>query len=319
MKPIVVFLLFIVSCNLSAQNQALYYFDKEFKEFTGKYPPLQVVGNKGKFEEEVVEKFGKKKRQVYRFPINSGLTFDNTKKQGLITGSYGIEMYFKYDDGSMLLYNQLLGDDLATKQGKYVHLVTTRNQKTKQVIVFIDGKLRFDFIDAENKMEMVKDSEVSFFADSGRTTTSGTVAMIKLYDFFIDTTIAQNLFKVFTETSEVNKNSPLGVLQNLYFVQSLPILLPESTPEIENIYEFLLKNPEIKVELQGHTDNQGDFDLNLKLSKDRAETIKKFLIEKGISKERIKTKGFGSTIPIASNAQELTRSKNRRVELVILK
>jgi outer membrane protein OmpA-like peptidoglycan-associated protein len=102
-------------------------------------------------------------------------------------------------------------------------------------------------------------------------------------------------------------------------VQSLPILLPESTPEIDNIYDFLVKNPDLKIELQGHTDNQGDFDLNLKLSKDRAEAIKKFLIERGIAKERIKTKGFGSTMPIASNVNELTRSKNRRVELVVLK
>lgn len=317
MKFISGFLLFFVSFHLSAQNQALYYFDNEFKEFTGKYPPLTIMGAKGKFEEEVIDKFGNSKRKVYRFPLNSGLTFDNTKIQNFITGSYGIEMYFKYDDGSMLLYNQLLGDDLANKQGKYVHLVTTRNQKTKRVLVFIDGKMRFDFIDAENKMEMDKDSEVTFFSDAGQNTTSGTVAMIKLYDFFIDPSIAQTLFKPFTENSEESASTPLGVLKNLFFVQSLPILLPESTPEIDNIYGFLLKNPNIKIELQGHTDNQGDFDLNLKLSKDRAEVIKKFLIEKGIAKDRIKTKGFGSTMPIANNANELTRSKNRRVELVV--
>lgn len=319
MKPASFVLFFLFSFHLSAQNQALYYFDKEFKEFTGKYPPLDIMGNQGKFEEEVVEKFGKSKRKVYRFPLNSGLTFDNTKIQNFITGSYGIEMYFKYDDGSMLLYNQLLGDDLANKQGKYVHLVTTRNQKTKKVLVFIDGKIRFDFADTDNQMEMNKDAKVTFFADSGRTTTSGTVAMIKLYDFFIDAPTAQNLFKPFTENSEESTNSPLGVLKNLYFVQSLPILLPESTPEIDNIYDFLSKNSDIKIELQGHTDNQGDFDLNLKLSKDRAEAIKKFLIERGIAKERIKTKGFGSTMPIASNVNELTRSKNRRVELVVEK
>ena len=69
-------LLFVISISLSAQKQALYYFDKEFKEFTGKFPPLNIMGEKGKFEEEVVEKFGKSKRQVYRFPLNSGLIFE---------------------------------------------------------------------------------------------------------------------------------------------------------------------------------------------------------------------------------------------------
>ncbi|MDZ7934405.1 MAG: OmpA family protein [Emticicia sp.] len=319
MKPLSFIILFFLSLNISAQKQALYYFDKELKEFTGKFPPLNVMGGKGKFEEEVVEKFGKTSRKVYRFPLNSGLIFDNTKIQNFITGSYGIEMYFKYDDGSMLLYNQIMGDDLANKQGKYVHLVTTRNQITKKVNIFIDGKIRFDFADSDNQMEMDKNAQVTFFADSGRTTTSGTVAMIKLYDFFIDTPTAQNLFKAFTESADENSNSPLGVLKNLYFLQSLPILLPESTPELEKIDNFLSQNPALKIELQGHTDNQGDFDLNLKLSKDRAETIKKYLVERGISQNRIKTKGFGSTLPIASNANELTRSKNRRVELVVEK
>jgi OmpA-OmpF porin, OOP family len=318
MKSITFSLFFLISFYLSAQNQALYYFDKELNEFTGKYPPLDFIGNKGKFEEEVVEKFGREKRKVYRFPLNSGLMFDNTKIQNLISGSYGIEMYFKYDDGRLLLYNQLLGDDLLNKQGKFVHLVTTRNQISKRVLVFIDGKVRFDFVDTDNQMEMDKNSKVNFFADSGRETTSGTVAMIKLYDYFIDTTVADDLFKAFTENTQENLNQPEGVLKNLYFVQSLPILLPESTPELEKIFDFLLKNPNKIIELQGHTDNQGDFDLNLKLSKDRAETIKKYLVEKGIAKNRIKTKGFGSTMPIASNAQEITRSKNRRVELTIL-
>lgn len=319
MKSLSFIVLFLLSLYSTAQKQAFYYFDKEFGEFTGKFPPLNIMGERGKFDEEIVEKFGKTKRKVYRFPLNSGLIFDNTKIENFITGSYGIEMYFKYDDGSMLLYNQILGDDLANKQAKYVHLVTTRNQQSKRVNIFIDGKIRFDFVDSDNQMEMDKNAQVTFFADSGRTTTSGTVAMIKLYDFFIDTPTAQNLFKAFTETSDENASSPLGVLKNLYFVQSLPILLPESTPELERIYDFLSQSPAIKIELQGHTDNQGDFDLNLKLSKDRAETIKKYLVEKGISSNRIKTKGFGSTMSIASNASELTRSKNRRVELVVEK
>jgi len=316
-------LLFILFClfftNLSAQKAALYYFDKGFEEFSNTYSPLKIAGNLGNFEEEIVEKFGNQKRKVYRFPINSGLVFDNSKIKNFINGSYVIEMYFKYDDGSMLLYGQLLGDDLANKQGKYVHLVMSRNQQSKQVNIFIDGKLRFDFIDADNQMEMDKTAKITFFTDSSKTTTSGTVAMIKLYNYFIDLATAQEIFKVFTENPIISTPSPVGVLKNLYFVQSQPILLPESNPELDKIFDFLHKNVNVKIELQGHTDNQGDFDLNLKLSKDRAETIKKYLVEKGISTNRIKTKGFGSTLPIASNANELTRSKNRRVELMIEK
>lgn len=303
---------------VSAQNQAFYYFDKGFDEFSGKFPALGIEGDKGEFLEEVVAKFGKEKRKVYSFPKSSGLVFDNTKITNFINGSYGIEMYFRYDDGSMLLYGQLLGNELTSSQGKYVHLVTTRNAQTKQMNVFVNGKLTLNFSDTEKNMEIDDKSQVSFFSQEGTATTSGAVAMIKLYDFFIDEKNAANLFHIFSEQGSTPGFNPKGVLNNLYFLQSQDIILPESIPELENIYTFLVKNPEVKIELQGHTDNQGDFNLNLGLSRNRALAVKKFIVKKGISDKRVSTKGFGSTKPIASNESEETRRKNRRVELLVL-
>ncbi|MCP9768999.1 OmpA family protein [Lacihabitans sp. LS3-19] len=313
------FCFFLIFSNSFSQNQALYYFDNGFEEFTKKYPALQVEGEKGEFIEEVVEKFGKEKRKVYRIPESSGLMFDNSKIKNFISGSYGIEMYFRYDDGSMLLYGQLFGDQLASSQGKYVHLVTTRNAKTKLVNVFVNGKLTMNFPDADDNMDIDNKSQVSFFNQEGTKTTSGAVAMIKLYDYFIDENTASNLFDIFQNDNISPNLNPDGVIKNLYFVQSLPILLPESSPELENVFAFLEQNPKVEIELQGHTDNQGDYNLNMKLSKERAEAVKEYLTKKGIKSSRIKTKGFGSLKPIASNAQEETRQKNRRVELQILK
>ncbi len=300
------------------QNQAFYYFDKDFEEFSGKFPALGIEGDKGEFLEEVVEKFGKEKRKVYRFPKSSGLVFDNTKIKNFINGSYGIEMYFRYDDGSMLLYGQLLGDQLTSSQGKYVHLVTTRNAQTKQMNVFVNGKLTLNFSDTDNNLEIDNKSQVSFFSQEGTPATAGAVAMIKLYDFFIDEKNATNLFQIFSEQGTSAGFNPKGVLNNLYFLQSQDVILPESIPELENIFAFLEKNPEAKIELQGHTDNQGDFNLNLKLSRNRALAVKNFMVKKGINEKRINTRGFGSTKPIASNETEETRRKNRRVELLVL-
>lgn len=142
--------------------------------------------------------------------------------------------------------------------------------------------------------------------------------MIKLYDFFIDEKNASNLFRIFSEQNNTVGFNPKGILNNLYFLKSQDVILPESIPELENIFAFLEKNPKAKIELQGHTDNQGDFNLNLTLSRNRTLAVKNFLVKKGIDDKRISTRGFGSTKPIASNESEETRRKNRRVELIVL-
>jgi OmpA-OmpF porin, OOP family len=109
------------------------------------------------------------------------------------------------------------------------------------------------------------------------------------------------------------------LLNDLFFVQSKAELLPESRLELNKLLEFMKNNPKAEIELQGHTDNQGDFDLNLQLSKQRVEAIKYFLVQKGITSARITGRGFGASRPIANNNYEETRRKNRRVELVITK
>ena len=78
-------------------------------------------------------------------------------------------------------------------------------------------------------------------------------------------------------------------------------------------------NPTVEIQLEGHTDNQGDFNLNLQLSQDRVTEVKKYLTSKGIDEKRISVKGWGSTKPVASNVTEDKRKLNRRVEFVVVK
>jgi outer membrane protein OmpA-like peptidoglycan-associated protein len=80
----------------------------------------------------------------------------------------------------------------------------------------------------------------------------------------------------------------------------------------------LKANPELKLEVQGHTDNQGNDDYNLKLSQKRAETVAAYLQLFGIDSGRLTPKGFGETKPVATNDTEDGRTRNRRVELVKL-
>lgn len=108
-------------------------------------------------------------------------------------------------------------------------------------------------------------------------------------------------------------------LQALQFVQSKTELLPDAQPALEQLLQFMQAQSTTEIELSGHTDNQGDFDQNLLLSKQRVDVVKDYLVKNGIAAKRITTRGYGPTRPIASNNSEATRRLNRRVELVVLK
>lgn len=107
-------------------------------------------------------------------------------------------------------------------------------------------------------------------------------------------------------------------LQAMQFVQSKAELMAESQPALDQLLTFMRENSTTSIELAGHTDNQGNFEENLTLSKRRVELVKTFLVTNGIAADRINSRGYGSTRPIASNNSEATRRLNRRVELLIL-
>ncbi|MES2765507.1 MAG: OmpA family protein [Bacteroidota bacterium] len=94
-------------------------------------------------------------------------------------------------------------------------------------------------------------------------------------------------------------------------------LKEESQSELERIADFLKTNSAIKVEIGGHTDDQGAADYNDKLSSDRANSVKKYLVDNGIPTNRITTKGYGKRQPLVQGTDEAARAQNRRVEMVI--
>jgi outer membrane protein OmpA-like peptidoglycan-associated protein len=107
------------------------------------------------------------------------------------------------------------------------------------------------------------------------------------------------------------------VLKNIQFKQSQ--VEPITFSPLESLLKTLLENPQMEILLEGHTDNQGDFQLNIELSEGRVKAIKQYLIKHGVAEKRITTRGWGGTQPIASNTTENTRAANRRVEVKITK
>lgn len=108
------------------------------------------------------------------------------------------------------------------------------------------------------------------------------------------------------------------VLNNILFETGKSILTTSSYAELDRLYNILIDNAQMKIEISGHTDKTGSEPINFKLSQDRAKSVVEYLVRKGIDRSRLEYKGFGSLQPIADNATAAGRTKNRRVEFKIL-
>lgn len=104
------------------------------------------------------------------------------------------------------------------------------------------------------------------------------------------------------------------VLRNVFFETDSYTLQPESMPELERLRNLLQENPAMHIEIGGHTDSTGTYEYNLELSEKRAKRVYNYLIEEGISKERLRYKGYADTQPIDTNQTEEGRANNRRTE-----
>ena len=108
------------------------------------------------------------------------------------------------------------------------------------------------------------------------------------------------------------------ILHNLFFATNETTILPESKSSMQDLYDLMNENPEIRIRITGHTDNVGSDEANQKLSEGRANSVREELIRRGIAPERIEAEGKGESQPITTNDTEEGRAQNRRVEFVIL-
>ena len=129
-----------------------------------------------------------------------------------------------------------------------------------------------------------------------------------------------------TNYQEINKDIRLKkasvgtkiVLRNIFFDLAKATLRAESNTELDRLIGVMTDNPTIKIEISGHTDNQGSLDLNTKLSEARAKAVVDYLIAKGVDASRLTYKGYAFSQPISPNDTEAGRQDNRRVEFKIM-
>ncbi len=109
------------------------------------------------------------------------------------------------------------------------------------------------------------------------------------------------------------------ILNHLIFEQGKAVINPKSFPELDELVAMMKDSPKVEIQLEGHTDNVGNAEANMKLSQSRVDAVKKYITSKGITKSRVQTKAFGGSKPISKENTEDARAKNRRVEMRVLK
>ncbi len=122
---------------------------------------------------------------------------------------------------------------------------------------------------------------------------------------------------IWSDGQEV-KTEETYVLKNIQFQFDKYALLPVSFPELDRVAEILRRQPEWRAELSGHTDYIGTDDYNLQLSRNRAKSVRNYLISKGIASARLTAQGFGKQKPLTHDKDEASLKLNRRVEVRFL-
>lgn len=140
---------------------------------------------------------------------------------------------------------------------------------------------------------------------------------------YVETVIVGPSKQKFEEDSVLKVNADIQIgdkvaLKNIFFNPGSYYLMAESNSELNKLAQFLIRNPTIVIQINGHSDNSGLKHKNQKMSELRAREVFEYLIKKGVQ-NKMYFKGFGSAMPVASNETDDGRAKNRRVEFEIVK
>jgi outer membrane protein OmpA-like peptidoglycan-associated protein/tetratricopeptide (TPR) repeat protein len=144
---------------------------------------------------------------------------------------------------------------------------------------------------------------------------NGFLADMKRID--IDPASARDFYNLDVKMVKVKVGKKV-VLKNILFESGKSVLTAGSYKELESLGETLRDNAGMKIEISGHTDKTGSEPINLKLSEERSKAVVEYLVQKGIDRQRLTYKGYGSSQPVDVNTTPAGRAKNRRVEFKIL-
>lgn len=258
-------------------------------------------------------------------PLNLGSPINTPKDEwNLIVDRTGKMAFFSSNGikggyGGMDIYRFKLPKEVVAEEVTYVK-ATILDEETREP-VSANAEM-VDLLDPKERTEAVSLKSTGIFIitlKGGRQYALNVSADGYLFhtEHF---TLPKGPLKTYEITVLLKKPKPgeSVVLKNIFFETDSYDLKSESNVELDKLVSYLNKNPNLRIEIGGHTDNVGSAPYNQTLSKNRATTVKQYLIDHGIDSSQLESKGYGDTQPIADNSTEEGRALNRRTEVKIL-
>lgn len=222
-----------------------------------------------------------------------------------------------------------------------VFLTTLANAQSVDTLIYAEGKIidaatrqpvvarvSYQSLPYGNKMGVINNSSYSFpLFDGEKYSIIVEATGFSTVKYMLDPAEANSDRKVVKDIElntgavvEVKKHAvgQLMRLNNLIFQLGKAKVSPDSYEELDLIVRMMQENKTMVIQLEGHTDYQGDPRDNMKLSKERVDAVKDYIVSKGINKIRVKTKAFGGTAPLSRDNTPEAHRLNRRVELRVL-
>lgn len=209
-----------ISFLLQGQSVLHYDFTNSLSEVNGNGPELTVLGIDGIYVEDTLGEVADAKKWVYRFEKNSGFQFNNTAAGNFLGDNYTIELYFVFDElsswkrvvdwktrktdygayvynGELNFYPYVYSDEAPVVAGEYTYYVITRDAATEQLVIYTDAKVEITLTDTPGDALLDEDNLLNFFHDDlvvPNEASTGAVAMLKIYNYTLDSTTIQNNF-----------------------------------------------------------------------------------------------------------------------------
>jgi outer membrane protein OmpA-like peptidoglycan-associated protein len=212
-----------------------------------------------------------------------------------------------------IMQESIIEKNVVILQGK-VFNATNNEPLPASISVLLNGEEEIASADTE---EGSGEFQINIESEENFMIRVGAKGFMNVEESVVSAEYDQNLVlkNYYLEPLEVGK---IFKLNNVLFHRATAKLIDSSYVELDVIYRMMEDNPEIMIELSGHTDNVGNARKNVALSQERVDVVKNYLVEKGIDEGRIRGTGYGGAQPIASNKSEETRRLNRRVEFKII-
>ena len=271
--------------------------------------------------------FSKYRDKAWTKPVNIGYPI-NTKNNdlGFVVNTQGTKAYFA-------------SDKLKGKGGWDIYSFDLYPEARPEKVFLVKGQLIDDsgaaITEAKLEVRNTRTEEIStgvVDSNTGHYAVAVTVEeekdddylmVVKKEDYSFTSALLEPTEETFEKPIEINfeikpiEKGQSVELRDIYYAVASYEIDKKSLAVLDGFVVFLNENPSIEIEIRGHTDNSGSLQTNMTLSNQRAKAVYDYLVYKGVTSERLKFKGYGPKMPIASNDSEQGKAKNRRTEFFI--